>query len=293
MKKTFTLITLLLTLVMTAQAADLWTGNVTYSNGKRLDGEKSIKITADQLADVKAGDKIIVDFTEYTEDPKTWRNVEIWRTDWHNGTLFDPFHITAGAEKATFVLDEEKAKIVKEEGFALAGTGYTVTKVALEADNGVLWEGSKDIASWQTVTVTKDKFVNAKAGYSLVATIENVGSNAQVSFVQNAAGWPALSANEAGGNVFKVKAEDNTVTFTLNEEAVTALKDKGLILTGMNYTVTSIVMTPTSGIRNSVYTSTDGVQRIYTLTGVQLKETDVKRLPKGIYIVNGKKIQVK
>ena len=44
---------------------------------------------------------------------------------------------------------------------------------------------------------------------------------------------------------------------------------------------------------NQVATMEDKATGIYTLTGVRVKTTDVKNLPKGIYIVNGKKQIVK
>lgn len=246
MKKIFTLLLMALVTVC-AHAVQIWSGNVTLSNYTR---SEEVILPAAPFADAAVGDRLIVHFTEYTADPQSWHQVELWTwvadTQTMGEALTQPgYHISPGDTECTFIITEAMLEALKGGYAAMAGTGYVLTSVDYESaagSDGTLWEGESVFSNWTPsvqVLIPASFFVTAKEGDNLVYTVK----------CNNPDAWAAIRA-EAGDWSGPIGDSDHVVTSTeltdvkviLDATLLANVQAKGIVMVGENVTLTKVAV---------------------------------------------------
>lgn len=296
MKRTFVcMATLLFVAVFSAQAAVLWNGERTYSNGRALPiANDRIVIAAEKFAGIKVGDRLMFEFGNYAADPLTNQHIIRLSTPVTYASLNHNINVSEGDKKASVTIDETLRDKLMASGLVIGGTGFTMTSISVEAANGTLWEGLKVInnTGWTVGIVEAGAFAGIKEGDVLAITAEKTADDARCVLKERST-WKDLPSDVANGNAFSdFKAEETTLfTFTLNADAVTALKTNGLLVAGSKYNLLSVAVTSSTDIRKpSVGKSRD--MAVYTLDGVKVADSIKASLRRGIYISGGKKFRI-
>lgn len=246
MKKIFTLLLMALVTVC-AHAVQVWSGNVTLSNYTR---SEEVILPAAPFANAEVGDKLIVHFTEYTADPQSWHQVELWTwvadTQTMGEALTQPgYHISPGDTECTFIITENLLAALKDGVAAMAGTGYVLTSVDYESaagGDGTLWEGESVFSGWvpsEQVIIPASFFVTAKEGDNLVYTVKCNDPNA----------WAAIRA-EAGDWSGPIGDSDHVITSTeytdvkviLDAALLANVQAKGIVMVGDNVTLSKVAV---------------------------------------------------
>ena len=108
-------------------------------------------------------------------------------------------------------------------------------------------------SSWNDyVSVAATQFANAKSGDKITINFSSVASGAQLQLKDMSDGWPAIESSVA----LETTAENYVYTLTATSAA--QLKAAGLVVGGINYTISSIT-----------YESVEGAPTYYTLTITQ------------------------
>lgn len=246
MKKIFTLLLMALVTVC-AHAVQVWSGNVTLSNYTR---SEEVILPAAPFANAAVGDKLIVHFTEYTADPQSWHQVELWTwvadTQTMGEALTQPgYHISPGDTECTFIITENLLAALKDGVAAMAGTGYVLTSVDYESaagGDGTLWEGESVFTGWvpsEQVIIPASFFVTAKEGDNLVYTVK----------CNNPDAWAAIRA-EAGDWSGPIGDSDHVITSTeytdvkviLDATLLANVQAKGIVMVGDNVTLSKVAV---------------------------------------------------
>lgn len=246
MKKIFTLL-LMAFVTVCAHAVQVWSGNVTLSNYTR---SEEVILPAAPFANAEVGDKLIVHFTEYTADPQSWHQVELWTwvadTQSMGEALTQPgYHISPGDTECTFIITENLLAALKDGVAAMAGTGYVLTSVDYESaagGDGTLWEGESVFANWvpsEQVLIPASFFVTAKEGDNLVYTVKCNDPEA----------WAAIRA-EAGDWSGPIGDSDHVITSTeytdvkviLDATLLANVQAKGIVMVGDNVTLSKVAV---------------------------------------------------
>lgn len=246
MKKIFTLLLMVLATVC-AHAVQVWSGNVTLSNYTR---SEEVILPAAPFANAEVGDRLIVHFTEYTADPQSWHQVELWTwvadTQTMGEALTQPgYHISPGDTECTFIITENLLAALKDGVAAMAGTGYVLTSVDCESaagGDGTLWEGESVFTGWvpsEQVLIPASFFVTAKEGDNLVYTVKCNDPNA----------WAAIRA-EAGDWSGPIGDSDHVITSTeytdvkviLDATLLANVQAKGIVMVGDNVTLSKVAV---------------------------------------------------
>ena len=165
------------------------------------------------------------------------------------------------------------------------------------------WVGFKQMANGE-VLIPATMFADIEKGQQIEVMVRDVAAGGTLclqQFKKPDAGKnhrPDLSADKAAGNVLPLKAErdENTYTFTLNAQAVKELKQHGLAVTGKGCYLRSvrIVGEKKNTAVNKVETHAQTDTAVYTIDGRKVAERwQEGTLPRGIYIVGGRKVIVK
>ena len=149
--KKISLIALFAALVMSVNAADLWTGekHVSWDDG-------GIDLAAEKLADAKAGNLLKVHYSA----AKT--NIELKVMEvWHAlpGARFEAWIEGAGVYEQ--FLTATAAAEIKEHGLQVIGGDITVTKIELldgkaELKEGAIWTGYFWMDNWSTMKLAME-----------------------------------------------------------------------------------------------------------------------------------------
>lgn len=234
-------------MAMGAQAVQIWNGSVTLSNYTR---SEEVILPAEPFAEALVGDKIIVHFTEYTADPQTWHQVEIWTWIAEESTMGEAltspgYHISPGDTECTFIITDNMLTALKAGCAAMAGTGYVLTSIDYESNagsDGTLWEGESVFASWTPsvqVLIPASYFVTAKEGDLLVYTVK----------CNDASAWAAIRA-EAGDWSGNIGDSDHVITstsyidvvVTLDANLLAQVQAKGIVMVGDNVTLSRVAL---------------------------------------------------
>lgn len=288
MKRLFTIINLLLLVGFSVNATTLWEGTQIYSDYKTYPEEgKNIKLAAEDFASANIGDKLTVEFTEYTSDPQTWHQVQIFDADISNA--LSSYHILTGDTKYSFVIDATLLAQLKAGGCTLAGTGYTVTKITLDANDGKLWEGEAVIGNWNSATIAKEAFTGLNATDAIIFHFSEVKEGAGLVLRQNLPnGWASMPSGKDWMSI-----EGTELVYQLTAEDLESMQTYGLVVTGMNYTLSSITTEVSTGIK-AMTTGSNKQAAVFSLNGIRVSgHFERTSLPKGVYIVDGKKIVIK
>ena len=284
MKKLFLLMCLMATTVI-ASATDVWTGEQVVS------WDNTLKIEATQFADMKVGDKIVIEFKDAGTPDKS-------KIELHSNFVMLPGTrceqtIIGQGEIEVFSTPTMLASL-KEYGLELCGDQYTTTKIWYgdgkeSIDDLTVWSGFFWMDEWCTLEITKNCFVGVD--WSKIKAIRFYSEANRTDYVIN-----ILTKWGEGG-----KLGDHTTMTMTNEYAElsldgidmeTALADVDRLMIQcnkeggepFNFTQVELVAKP-SAVKN-VSAETEGAANdVYTVSGVKVNNIGQK----GLYIVNGKK----
>ena len=284
MKKLFLLMCLMATTVI-ASATDVWTGEQVVS------WDNTLKIEATQFADMKVGDKIVIEFKDAGTPDKS-------KIELHSNFVMLPGTrceqtIIGQGEIEVFSTPTMLASL-KEYGLELCGDQYTTTKIWYgdgkeSIDDLTVWSGFFWMDEWCTLEITKNCFVGVD--WSKIKAIRFYSEANRTDYVIN-----ILTKWGEGG-----KLGDHTTMTMTNEYAElsldgidmeTALADVDRLMIQcnkeggepFNFTQVKLVAKP-SAVKN-VSAETEGAANdVYTVSGVKVNNIGQK----GLYIVNGKK----
>ena len=153
MKKLFLLMCLMATTVI-ASATDVWTGE------QAISWDNTLKIEAAQFADMKVGDKLVVDFKD-----ATGKVIEL-----HSNSTMLP-----GTRFAHSIFNDQSnvevfatpamIEYLQEYGLEVCGEGFTATKIwygdgKQSIDDLTVWSGFFWMDEWCTLEITKNCFVD-------------------------------------------------------------------------------------------------------------------------------------
>lgn len=248
MKKILSLLVLLFAFAANALATVVWEGNVVLQNYTR---SEEVVLPAAAFTDAHVGDKLVVSFTEYTADPQSWHQVEIWAYDAASGQMTEPllsqgYHISPGATQCTLTIDDKLLSGLQKGVAAMAGTGYILTKVELVANDGVLWEGTSVFSGWVSsvqVLLPSSTFVTAAVGDELILSVKILDPNAWAATRIEAGDW----SGAIGDVDHVIGATDETVTITLSDKILGALQSVGCVVVGDNFVLTKIALRKAGG----------------------------------------------
>ncbi len=282
MKKVFLFMCLMATTVI-ASATDVWEGEHSVS------WDNTLKIDADKFADMKVGDKVVVDFKDAAG--------EVIELHSNGGMLpgtrfahliyFDQSNVEVFATPAMLAS-------LKEYGLEVCGMGFTATKVWYgDGKEGIdeltAWSGFFWMDEWSTLEITKNSFVGID--WDNISAIRFYSEAGRTDYVIN-----ILTKWGDGGKL----GDQTTMTMT-NEYAELSLEDiimeealadvDRLMIqcnkeggAPFNFTQVELVAKPTA--IQSVSAKAEKAETIYDIQGRPVTNP----VQKGIYIVKGKKV---
>lgn len=242
MKKVITLIAAA-ALTLSANATVIWTGSCTFANYTTED-ERPV-FQADEFAEAAVGDKLVFSVTNNTADPQSWHQLEMYNQD-ITKALTKGVQVTPETTEVVYTLDKSLLGQLQEGGFALAGTGYIVTKIAIESFDGIIWEGECLVPDWTPqppVNLAGTMFALAAVGDNLIFTVEKINPE-EYACLQVDRGT-TYSAGAFGSTELTEAAQD--ITFTLTDALLSELTTYGINITGMNVKLTAIKLTKGGG----------------------------------------------
>jgi len=141
--------------------------------------------------------------------------------------------------------------ITENGGFIVSGAVFELTKVWIERGNGgegyenAIWIGEKEYPSnWSVyTTIGKDLFANATVGQVIRMKYKDVKTGSSMSFSYDNDGWVALP------DAASVTPSGLATKLTITEDMLTTLKAGGLIISGINFTLTSVELLDASAIK--------------------------------------------
>lgn len=224
---------------------NLWTGEVSTGNWS-----KYLMLTSDYFTNATVGDELIISVSAIDASIE-WQQLMLNDTQNWN-TLVDTdseplWNKTAPCEVSIYISAPMLAEI-KANGVVIKGSGFTMTSVDLNkkasiggGDKGeafsTIWTGS-ELISWTAptnwVTLASSKFSDAKVGDIVRFNFSNIKMGAQ-GHICNAADWSNI---ETATDYVQLSAA--YFQFTITNELLSVMQESGLIVTGYNYTLTSV-----------------------------------------------------
>ncbi|MBR2253108.1 MAG: hypothetical protein IJ895_01640 [Prevotella sp.] len=283
MKKLFLLMCLMATTVI-ASATDVWTGE------QAISWENTLKIEAAQFADMKVGDKLVVDFKDATGDV-----IELHSNGGMlPGTRFE-HHVFNDQSNIEVFATSAMLAALQATGLEICGKDFTATKVWYGdgkdgIDGNTAWSGYFWMDEWCTLEITKNCFVGVD--WSKIKAIRFYSEANRTDYVIN-----ILTKWGEGG-----KLGDNTTMTMTNEYAElsldginmeTALADVDRLMIqcnkegGVAFNFTQVELVPNgTGVQNIA-----AKQNIAAGQKVDLQGRIVAQPVKGsVIIVDGKKV---
>ena len=206
MKKLFLLMCLMATTVI-ASATDVWTGE------QAISWENTLKIEAAQFADMKVGDKLVVDFKDATGDV-----IELHSNGGMlPGTRFE-HHVFNDQSNIEVFATSAMLAALQATGLEICGKDFTATKVWFGdgkdgIDGNTAWSGYFWMDDYSTLEITKNCFVGVD--WSKIKAIRFYSEANRTDYVIN-----ILTKWGEGG-----KLGDNTTMTMTNEYAELSLDD--------------------------------------------------------------------
>lgn len=282
MKKVFLFMCLMATTVI-ASATDVWEGEHSVS------WDNTLKIDADKFADMKVGDKVVVDFKDAAGEV-----IELHSNGGMlPGTRFAHLIYPDQSNVEVFATPAMLASL-KEYGLEVCGMGFTATKVWYgDGKEGIdeltAWSGFFWMDEWSTLEITKNCFTGID--WDNISAIRFYSEAGRTDYVIN-----ILTKWGDGGKL----GDQTTMTMT-NEYAELSLEDiimeealadvDRLMIqcnkeggAPFNFTQVELVAKPTA--IQSVSAKAEKAETIYDIQGRPVTNP----VQKGIYIVKGKKV---
>ena len=187
-----------------ASATDVWTGE------QAISWENTLKIEAAQFADMKEGDKLVVDFKDATGDV-----IELHSNGGMlPGTRFE-HHVFNDQSNIEVFATSAMLAALQATGLEICGKDFTATKVWFgdgkeSIDDLTVWSGYFWMDNWSTLEITKNCFVGVD--WSKIKAIRFYSEANRTDYVIN-----ILTKWEGG------KLGDNTTMTMTNEYAELSL----------------------------------------------------------------------
>lgn len=269
---------------------DSWTPNLT--------------VPASKFALVQAGDILVFTVTAGDENssislksnlPEGWGEMPSDAGEYGNY-----IYITDGPGEYYFPINAEAAALLKEYGMTVTGSYYTLAKIELQAapvEETALWTGTMKAGDWQNqLTLEASKFADVEAGSVLAFTVSEVEGDGQISLKSNLPeGWGELPSDGGEfGNYIHVSDGPGVYYFEVNEAAAAIMKEYGIVVAGLGYTITKIALVDNNGDGVAAIngeTAVDGP--VFNLNGVKVADSLKDVTNPGLYICGGKKLIVK
>ena len=225
---------------------NIWKGNLTVDSWSTYQ-----VISADKFTAAAVGDKLQIIVPELCGTThQVWLQNGSWKA---LADAEEKYALTEAPDTITLEVTTDMLAELQGKGLIVKGIGFCLSQVVLkhrvlrsdssEKGNAYtnLWTGS-EVISWTTgssnsvqvkAAALTDKLANAKAGYKLRMSYSGLGlGTAQGKILAN---WTALSGltttKFTGGSYFE---------YTLTDEWLASIREKGLRVSGIGYTLNSI-----------------------------------------------------
>ena len=286
MKKIFLFMCLMATTVI-ASATDVWTGE------HAVDWSNTLKIDKAMFADMKAGDKLVVDFKDAKGDIIELHS----NSTMLPGTRFE-HHIFPDQSNIEVFATTGMVASLKEYGLEICGKDFTATKVWYgdgkdNIDELTAWSGFFWMDEWSTLEITKNCF--ADVNWSKIKAIRFYSEAGRTDYVIN-----ILTKWGEGG-----KLGDHTTMTMTNDYAELSLEginmaekladvDRLMIQCNkeggspFNFTQVQLIPVPTAIQSVAAKQSKAAANEYFNLAGQRVAQPT-----KGLYIVNGKTVVIK
>ena len=268
--KKISLIALFAALVMSVNAADLWTGSkhVSWSDG-------GIQIAATSFADAKAGDKIVVSYTSASD------GIEF-------KVMNDHFDHLAGSREAAWIsgdgafeqfLTQSAVDSLKAHGLEIIGANFTCTKVELLAgkaelkDGFSVWTGYFWVNDWVTLELYKEGYAGVDWTKAKAIRFYAEATAEQIEAINVLESW-----NEGGKIADKgaMAAGSGYMELPLTAELCTRLREAGHWMIQYarvgtaEFNVTDVVIVMEEGPSTAIENTVMGEKAIKTFENGQL-----------------------
>ena len=282
MKKVFLLMCLMATTVI-AGATDVWEGE------HAVDWSSTLKIEAAKFADMKVGDKLVIEF----KDAKG----EVIELHSDGGMLPGTrFAHSISSDQSNIEVFATPAMLsyLQEHGLEVCGMDFIATKIWYGdgkegIDDLTAWSGFFWMDDWSTLEITKNSFVGVD--WDNIAAIRFYSEAGRTDYIIN-----VMTKWGDGGKL----GDQTTMTMTdeyaelslegIDMEAALADVDRLMIQCNkeggapFNFTQVELVAKP-SAVQGVSAKTEKADNSIYTISGVKVDNIGQK----GLYIVNGKK----
>ena len=284
----------------------LWLGSVPVSWDWRTTTAE-VAVPAARFADLNVGDQLVIDIdtlsaTEFRQSGKI--KLDIYDKNGHSLTTLKPGLSQQDAQVTFIVNTEDFCNKLKSEGCVLKGENVRLFSVCRSSKNSAKWVGFKQM-KWGETIVPAEQFKDLRYGQKIEIMVRDVEPNAKVYLQQyrkpepGNRSRPSLSSDKQYGHILKLTegSDEKVYTFVPNEQAVKELKTYGLGVTGKGFFLRSVRVVDGQMLTSSVSKMEIAPKNpgaVYTISGIKVADTYQEgTLPKGVYIVDGKKIVVK
>ena len=229
-------LTLFLSLATTVCAETIWTGEKSFSTSWG-DFEP---IAKEGFAAAEVGDRLV--FTVKDVAMEGWPQIQLNNSGWTLLLGAGNTILSATTTSVEYVLTSLMLHELKNGGLILSGAGYTLTAVDINAGTSAaelgnaVWIGespidwSAGVSKWATIDASC--FACAKAGDVIRLNCKDVQGGAQGGILKS--DWNLMPGTEY------VSIAGDCYEFTITADMLAAMKDKGMIVSGIGYTLASI-----------------------------------------------------
>ena len=249
----------------------------------------AISLGAALFEDVEVGNQLVVTVSEVDQainpDWEWGSQIFINSGNWYNIDGLKAEGITEPGDYS-FTLTAAQVDSLLSSGCNVQGMNVKVTEVYIlkTAASSAIWEGEQVfLGDWgQWVQVAAAAFDDAKVGDIIVATISDVDPT------QTGWGSQLLWKDSSWGEMVGTSAvnlpEAGDYSLVITEEILAKLKEGGLIIQGVGFTITKLALQEGSSSVSALKAETSTYGKLYNLSGVQVDASY-----NGIVIMNGKK----
>ena len=201
-----------------------------------------LQVTSDALKTANVGDKIVV----YIKDVASGAQGAIRDSNWGNLDESTEYFDISG-DSFIYTISEEALTKLATGIIWLGGHDYTISSVVLqtpaagETENEI-YAGPFEIVNWNALQLQATLFANCTTEQTIKVYISNVADGAQGSF-KDGSTWGEIAA---GTEYFNISGDN--FTLAIDDDILAKLKASGLIVSGHDYTIESVVIiSPASG----------------------------------------------
>ena len=274
----------------------IWEG---VSNCPDWTANPAVNIPGSAFAVAHEGDELV--FTVEKLIPGSWAGIQIDTSD-YQASVFGTTEIADDQTEVRFTLNAELLSALVTKGINITGMNFQLTKIQLIVNGGgdvppvedddAIWSGSMTAGDWANfLTIPAEKFESIKAGDKLVFTVSNATEDGQICLKQNLPeGWAEMPS-DAGewGNYIHLTDGDGDYSFDVNAEAAASIKENGLVVAGVGYTLTKVAYADESAGITEVNIADTTSSAVYNLQGVKVADALDQITAPGLYISGGKK----